>query len=198
MIEDFKFLTELYAEIYDWITTHTPGKHRGISVFEYYNKQVWDKIRNKFVELESKKSLSKIEQEFLKCRYVGIAYRVMEYCPRKKGYIYTNCLYQSCCKNLDAVKKINVLGDRILIKLKTTKQIYAIDIFELLIFMLKHQLINKQDILQRRLEQLLMYEEEKEIVVPILKNSIINVFIVNSEFKVLKEINSEQWFRDKI
>ena len=50
MIEEFNFLTDIYKKIYYWLAEMTPGEHTCIRYFKQYDKNVWDKIKNKIKE----------------------------------------------------------------------------------------------------------------------------------------------------
>ena len=73
-----------------------------------------------------------------------------------------------------------------MINLIAVKETYAIDVFELLSFMIKNKIINIQDMERCNLYNLEKYLCEKEVVVPLTKESI------------LKEIPKNEWFRKNL
>lgn len=197
-MEEFIFLADLYKEIYYWLAGKTPGEHTCISYFIYYDKNVWEKIKSKIIELENKNNLSILEKEFIKCKYEGKAYRVINYNSRNKGHVCITNTYQSCSKDIDGVKNVNVYGDKILIELIARKESYAIDIFKLLSFMIKNQIINIQDMERCNILNLEKYLCEKEVIVPLIKENIVNVSVVNFTKGTSKNILKNQWFRRKL
>lgn len=64
-MNEFYFLTDLYENIYDWLANATPGEHKCKSYFSFYDKKVWNIIKQKMVELEAQDRLLKIQKEFL-------------------------------------------------------------------------------------------------------------------------------------
>lgn len=199
MLNDFNFLSDIYKEIYSWIACNTPGEHRGISHFKNYDKNVWESIKYKIKELEKNNKLTDLEKEFLKCKYVGSGYRVFCYEKRKNGQVYINNTYQSCSKSEQGVKNVtNLHGELVLIKLNAYEEHYAIDVFELLCFMYKNKLINIEDFKYYNPKQLVKYEKEEEVLIPITENTITNISIVNYEQNEYKELLREKWFRNSI
>ena len=140
-MSEFRFLTYLYNDIYLWLASSTPGEHVTKGYFKDKDKKVWNRIKNKFIELEKKKELSELEKEFLNCKYVGKAYRIIHYYKRRNGQVYPIDCYQSCSKTINGVKKVNLYGDVTLIELLSSEYSYSIDLFKLLEFMVKNKLI---------------------------------------------------------
>lgn len=198
MKEDFVFLSKIYKDIYIWFATKTPGDIICLSFFKRYDKDVWEKVKNKIIELENKIQLSKIEKEFIKCKYEGNAYRVINYFSRRKGHVFKANTYQSCSKDIDSVKKISIHGDKILMELKASKEMYAIDLMMLLRFMIKNELINIEDMKFYSFFNLEKYIDEKEVIVPISDKSIVNISVVNFEKGTYTEIPQNQWFRNTL
>lgn len=198
MIEEFNFLTDIYKKIYYWLAGTTPGEHTSIRYFKHYDKEVWNKIKDKIIEIENKSRLSKIEKEFLKCKYEGNAYRVINYNSRKKGQVCVTNTYQSCSKDIKGVKNVNLYGDRTLIELNSTKDTYAIDIFKLLSFMIKNEIIDIRDMEHCNIHSLERYLCEKEVVVPITKKSIVNVGVIDFKNNLSKKILPNEWFRKNL
>ena len=92
-MKEFYFLAELYNKIYYWLVGTTPGEHTCISHYKKYDKEVWLQIKNKISELENKQKLTFYEKEFIKCKYIGDAYRVIKYNSRNKGHVCTTNSY---------------------------------------------------------------------------------------------------------
>lgn len=201
MINDFYFLSELYDDIYCWLAVNTPGERVVKSYFAKKNKTVWNRIRDKFIELERKNELSLIEKDFLRCKYVGKAYRKIRCCKKCNGYVYPINCYQSCSKTIRGLKHVSMCGDVVLIELFSSKCSYSIDVIELLMFMFKNRLIIYKDEFDknfRDIERLNRYIDEEEVVVVISKNNIKNVSIRNFETGLLLPVDKEQWFRDTL
>ena len=197
-MEQFIFLADLYKDIYFWLAGITPGEHTCITHYKNYNKKVWEKIKNKIIELENKKCLTSYEKEFLKCKYIGNAYRVIAYNFRNQGHVCEVNYYQSCSKNIKAVKNVKIHGEKILIELKAKQDSYAIDIFELLIFMIKNEIIRLQDFKKYNFLNLEIYECEKEVVLPITNDNIVNISIVNFEENKKIDLEKSKWFRNRL
>ena len=197
-MEQFNFLADLYKDIYFWLAGITPGEHTCISHYKKYDKEVWIKIKNKIIELESKKDLTIYEKEFLKCKYEGKAYRVITYNSRNKGHVYIVNNYQSFSKSIQAVKNVKIYGDKILIEINANKDSYAIDIFELLCFMIKNEIIRLQDFKKYNFLKLEKYECEKEVVVPLVEEDIVNINVVNFEENKIINLSKSKWYRKKL
>lgn len=198
-MEDFKFLNNLYEDLYLWLTFKTPGSDSTISRFKYYDKNVWLPIKNKIIELEQNRNLNKLEMEFLKCRYTGKAYRAMYYNSRERGYVCPIERYQSCSKTIEGIKALKLTGENILIELDVTKELVAIDVFELLCFMVENKLVRYTD----KLENLLRYQEEEEVAIPMYEQAIKKISVVdfsdnNNILENSKIIEKDKWFRNKI
>ena len=73
----FEFLTDIYDDLYLWLSSNTPGECVTKGYFKNKDKKVWDKIINKIKELESKNYLTEVEKDFLKCKYIGKSFRVI-------------------------------------------------------------------------------------------------------------------------
>lgn len=197
-MEEFIFLADLYKEIYYWLAGKTPGEHTCISYYKNFDKNVWLKIKNKIIELEHKNELTIFEKEFLRCKYKGKAYRVIKYNSRNKGHVCITNTYQSCSKNIRAVKNVSIYGDKILIELKVTKDSYAIDIFQLLSFMIKNEIIKIEDFAVCNFLNLEKYLCEKEVAVPLMRENIVNVSIANFTTKTAIDLPKSEWFRKKL
>ena len=198
MINEFAFLKEIYEKIYNWLAGTTPGEHAYIRYFKKYDKEVWNKIKEKMIELENKSRLSKIEKEFMKCKYEGSAYRVINYRHRRKGHVCVTNTYQSCSKDIKGVKNVNLYGKRILIELNSTKDAYAIDVFKLLCFMIKNEIIDIKDMERCNIYNLEKYICEKEVVVPITQKNIVNISVIDLKNNISKKILPNEWFRKNL
>ena len=173
------------------------------SILKYYDKNVWLPIKNKIIELDKKKKLNKLELDFIKCRYTGKAYRAIDYSPRAKGYVYPIERYQSCSRTINGIKALKLTGENILIELDVTKELVAIDVFELLCFMVENKLVSQKDNMQYRLKNLLTYEEEEEVAIPMYEFAIKKIRLVDFSDKncILEDsklIEKDKWFRNKI
>jgi len=197
-IEQFFFLFDLYEELYDWLATRTPLNHAYKTTFKFYNDRIWKKLNDKIEELEIKESLNDLEKDFLKCKYKGKAYRIINYSNRKKGHIYPIEFCQSCSKTLKGINKVKNCGEVLLIELKA--ELKAIDVFELLMFMYANGLINdKNEGEYRSFQNLKRYLNEEEIVMPMNKENILDVSVYDLyNNKVICKINRENWFRNNM
>ena len=201
MINEFYFLSELYDDIYCWLATNTPGERVIKRYFVKKNKKVWDRIRDKFIELESKSDLSLLEKDFLKCKYIGKAYRKIRCQKKHGGYVYSINCYQSCSKTLRGLKHVSMCGDVVLIELFSNKYSYSIDIIELLMFMCKNGLIVYKDEFEknfRDIERLNRYIDEEEVIVVISKDNIKKISMRNFETGFSLSVDKEEWFRDTL
>ena len=64
--------------------------------------------------------------------------------------------------------------------------------------MYKNKLINIEDFKYYNPKQLVKYEKEEEVLIPITENTIMNISIVNYEQNEYKELLREKWFRNSI
>lgn len=193
-------MTELYDDIFCWLAANTPGEIRSKSFFKNYEKNVWNLIKNKFIELEHKAVLSNIQKEFLKCRYVGPAYRKICYRNRRKGQVYLINCYQSCSKTLNGLKNVSIHGDAILIQLFSRKESHSIDIIKLLLFMKKYNLIQYKDEFEtnfRNINSLTRYIQEEEIVIVLSEENIKNISVINRNGLIMP-LEKKQWYRNTL
>ena len=200
-MNDFGFLTDLYEDLYLWLSSNSPGEKATKGYFKNKDKKVWGKIINKVKELESKSYLNDVENDFLNCKYIGKSYRVIRYNERRKGHIYLSDCYQSSSKTISGIDNVKLHGDVILIELFSSKQSYSIDLFKILEFMIKHRLIlykDEFDINHRNVLSLENYYDEEEVLVKINEENIRNVYIYNSQSKICKELDRNKWFRSNM
>ena len=197
----FEFLTDIYDDLYLWLSSNTPGEYVTKGYYKNKDKKVWDKIINKIKELESKNYLTEVEKDFLKCKYIGKSFRVIRYHERRNGHIYLLDCYQSCSKTLSGIDNVKLHGDLILIELFSSEQSYSIDLFKILEFMIKNRLIvykDEFDINYRNVLNLENYYDENEVLVKINLENIRNVSIYNSKSKVHKKLDRNKWFRNNM
>ena len=197
MKEEFLFLSNLYPRIYNWLTTKTPGERTYISYIKEYDENVWKKIRDKIDEISKKDVLSNIEKDFLKCKYVGNAYRIINYNSKKRGHVYAHGFCQSCSKKIDSLKKMNIFNP-ILIEIEVTNNLYGIDVFELLTFMWQNNLISIEDNKKYNCSRLISYEFEEEVIVPIFEKNIMNVSVANFRENTYENLPRNKWFRKNL
>lgn len=198
-MNEFSFLTDLYENIYDWLANATPGEHNCKRYFSFYDKKVWNIIKQKMVELEALDRLSKIQKEFLSCKYIGTAYRKINYRKKRKGHVYLTNSYQSCSKTITGLNNVNISGDVILIEMETKEESYAIDVMKLLIFMCKYNLIIYKDEFVynfKQVNRLEKYYEEEEVVIPINEENIKNICIKNFDTGKVLKLDKENWYRN--
>lgn len=197
----FEFLADIYDDIYLWLSSNTPGEYVTKGYFKNKDKKVWDKIIEKIKELESKNCLTKIERDFLKCKYIGKSFRVIKYHERRNGHIYLLGCYQSCSKTLSGIDNVKLHGNVILIELSSSEQSYSIDLFKVLEFMIKYRLVVYKDEFDKNYRNVLdleSYYEEEEVLVKINEENIRNVCIYNSQSKDYKELDRDKWFRSNM
>ena len=169
-----------YDMLYDWISIHTSGEPRGISSLKYYQKRVWSPVSNAIFDISQKTELSIEEQDFLKyVVYNGRLFRLQNYHPKYKGYIFENDNFQSWSRNVNGLTKVSNLTGQVL--LIVAKAQGGIDVFGLLTFLLKYRYITWFDEFKSP-RNLLRYEEEQEVVYPMAIDSI----------NVLKAIEKEK------
>jgi len=200
-MNEFKFLSELYEDIYCWLASNTPGEYVTKQYFKNIDKKVWSKIANKFKELEAKKFLSDAEKEFLDCKYVGKAYRIISYYRRRKGHVYLINYYQSCSKSLNGIENVKLHGNVILIELFSSDKSYSIDLFKVLEFMIKNKLIiykDEFDINHRNVLNLEKYYNEEEVLVIISKENIKDISIHDFKNDEFRKLEKNKWFRNNM
>ena len=199
MLNDYKFLSNIYKDIYSWIVCNTPGEPRKLKHFKYYNENVWKIIQKKIINVESKNHLTIMDNDFIKCRYHSNGFRIMPYAKTKKGQVYISNFFQSCSKSEYGLKQVNNMhGDLVLIELITDKDEYSIDIFELLCFMVKYHLIKEEDCYLCPPGNLEKYVKEEEILIRIGKDNIKKISVVNYDETTYHELSKEEWYRKKM
>ena len=200
-MNEFEFLSEMYIPIFNWLAGNTPGERNTKGYFKKYDKNVWNKIRKKIIEIESKKEKTYLEKEFLKCKYIGKVYRKIPFRKRRKGYVYPINHYQSCSKSLNGLNEVSIHGDIILIELFSSDISYSIDIIRLLKFMFRNNLIRYKDEFEEyfnNIGRLERYIDEEEVIVVISRNHIMNMTIRNFKKNLCIQVDKEKWYRTTI
>lgn len=196
---DYTQLIELYPLIYQWLTTQTLGGYSKKSKFQYYDKKLWIPLQEMFREVGKVEYKSLLDEEFLKCCYMGNVYRIQTYNERLKGYICPLGCYQSWTTEdgFEAISRIG--GNVLLICGHVNENTIAINTFELLCFIIRcfKPMLPYDRYHPKNLE---MYEPEFEIVMPIKESLIDKVIIVDSKkieaWKTVGiEIPYNKWFR---
>lgn len=171
----------IYDRLYDWLAVHTPGNHRGMSTLIRYQKEVWAPVANVINILSGKTVLSNEEQDFLKLvTYNGIIYRIQNYNPRERGYIFESSNYQSWSRNIEGISKVSNICGLVLLIVGTACN--GIDVFGLLHFLIKHQYITIP--IQNEYKKpsnLLRYEEEQEVAYPVMLKCINEIVAVEKD-----------------
>lgn len=188
----------IYDNLYKWLSIHTPGEHRCISVLKQYQKDVWNPIIENIRELQNKSILDKEEKDFLELAlYNGPIFRIQNYNSKLKGYIFENDYYQSWSKSIEGIDKVSNFSGDVLIIVGTA--LNGIDVFGVLTFLFKYKKVTEVQLF-RKPQGLLRYEEEEEIVYPINSNSINEIIAINKDDiydwqnkKII--MPKEKWFR---
>ena len=198
-IYDYMDLIPLYPEIFSWLTGKTLGGVAKKGYFQYFDKELWLPIKELIISVREKKNKSKLDYEFLSCCYTGELYRIQTYNPRKKGFVYPMGYYQSWAGK-EGLEEISRMGGSLLLLCgHATEKDVAIDTFRLLCFMFKYFDINIPDICHEP-SQLCRYEKECEIVMPIHKESIDNLVVIDAK-NIIKwrtdgnSLPKDKWYR---
>lgn len=191
----------MYNDLYDWIACHTPGSRCYRSALKQYQRNVWNPVIQLINQLKNKENLSHEEIEFLiLVRYTGPIFRIQNYNPRNKGYVYETEFYQSWSYDLNGVTNVpNINGEVLLIIAETDM---GINLFGLLEYLLKYNLIAIKNKF-KDIRDLLKYESENEVVYSIQTKNIKTVVAVSREHlneweKYKKDIPKEKWIRKTI
>lgn len=196
----YKKLVELYPKIFSWLASKTLGEGARKSYYQYYDKELWLPIKEIIISIMDKKDKSKIDNELLNCCHIGEVYRIHRYSNRKNGYICPLGYYQSWTLE-KGIEKLSKIGGKVLLLCgHATEEDFAINTFDLLCFMFGNFQVTIPDIFHEP-KQLLAYEDEYEIVMPIKQESIDNVVIVDAREIVNwrecgVELQKEKWFRN--
>lgn len=190
----------IYLLAYDWLANHTPGGRCHISILKKYQNELWNPVIEVINKLSYKDKLNKKEKEFLKLvTYSGPIYRIQSYNSRRKGYIYESDFCQSWSLSLQGVSNVtNLCGTVLLI---VGQAVNAIDVFGLLIFLLKNKYVTQVG--SKHPNGLGRYEKEEEIVYPIQFKHITDIVAIDKD-KITdwenhkKVIPKNKWKRNSI
>lgn len=194
----------MYNLIYNWLANHTPGSRCHIGLLKEYQKNLWNPIINVIDNLLDKQNLSNMEKEFLELVfYSGPIYRIQEYNPRNKGYVYENEYYQSWSKSIEGVTNVsNINGDILLIVGQASK---GIDLIGFLYFLSNYELVTQFQFegIVKNPNSLKMYFKEEEIVNPIQFKFINDIAVINKQKlndwkNNKKSIPKNKWKRNSI
>lgn len=186
---------EIYSLIFEWLTTKSFGGYTTESQFKNFQKNLWKPILKTIDELSVKSDLTNIEKEFLNSViYRGSIFRILNYNPRAKKYIYLMDEYQSWSRSVKGLSEIpGIHGDKLLIIGKAS---YGIDIFKLLCFLIKYRYIQDPGGFNS-FQRLRPYTLEEEVVYKTNIDEIEKVIVVNSknlsnyEKNIIREIPKE-------
>ena len=200
-MNEFNFLSELYDDIYCWLATNTPGERSTKGYFKNKDKKIWNRIRNKLIELEKRNNITKVEKEFLKCKYVGKAYRKIHYFKKRHGQVCLLNCYQSCSKTIKGLKNVSIHGDVVFVELFANEYSYAIDVYNLLMFMIKYNLIVYKDEFEKKYHNVLNLEgyiNEEEVVVVLSADNVRNISVRNFETGLILALDKTKWYRNNL
>lgn len=195
----YQKLVELYPQIFKWLASKTLGEDARKSYYQYYDKELWLPIKEIIISIRDKKDKTKIDNELLECCYIGEVYRIHRYNDCKKGHIYPWGCYQSWAQE-EGLEKLTKMGGTVLLLCgHATEEDFAINTFDLLCFMFRNFKVAIPDRFHEA-KQLLIYEDEFEIAMPIKQESLDKVMIVDSrEISNWREcgveLTQEKWFR---
>ncbi|EGT3606830.1 hypothetical protein ACSW9O_15635 (plasmid) [Clostridium perfringens] len=191
----------LYNYLYSWLTEPTPGNHRGLSTYKYYQENLWNPLLEMINILSHKEDLTKEEKDFMHLVvYKGEVYRVQKYRSRRRGHIYETNYFQSWSKSIEAVSEVtNYMGDILLI---IGQADVGIDIVGLLTFMLKYGYANTFDP-SMHIDNLVRYVKENEIAVLMIFENIKDIIIINhnslNDWKTKgTKLERSKWKRNKL
>lgn len=191
----------IYDKIYIWLSAHTPGSRCSKSTLKCYQENVWNPILQAIKELDSNAILSDEDKEFFNMvLYNGPIFRIQNYNPRYKGYIYKMEYYQSWAKSLEGVNNVSNLDGNVL--LIVGNAVNGINIFGLLSYLFKYKKITHINAF-RNPEDLCMYEKEEEIAFPVQLNYIEKIVTVDRN-KIFDwennciTISKEKWARNSL
>ena len=185
------------ADLRSWLVTKTLGGFSHKSFFQYYDKQLWMPIKNVLETIKERTNNSIDELELLSCCYTGELFRVQHYNERARAHVFPLGCYQSWCteEGLDALSRIG--GRVLLIRSHATSDDYAIDTIKLMAY-LEPEIWGR---LFSGTHELSRYVPECEVVMPIKKTNVDNMYVVEAtrltEWKSFGEpIKQEKWFRN--
>lgn len=187
----------LIQELSDWLATKTLGGATKKSTFQYYDKHLWLPLRKQLDFIMNKNQRSLSDLEMLSCCYTGELFRVHRYFERAKSHIYPLGCYQSWCTEagLDALSSLG--GQVLLLRGHANPEDYAIRTIDLLLHLqpeIRKPLFSGTHALSR-------YCREHEVVMPITKDNIDGIFIMEAAHlsnwrNCGKPLSPEKWFRN--
>lgn len=215
--EKYQELVKLYPQMHSWLSNITKGERPLKSRYNYYDKNLWKPLKDIITYIKSKEQKSKLDEVFLECCYVGKIYRVLNYNPRKKAYIYASGNYQSWSK-LEGIQEVIGKGyscesiQHLIVCGNVKEDDFAVDIFEVISFIFTFFPNEVYEYSEKRSfeegleenkfkpENLERYIKEYEIVASIREDIIEDVVIVRGKFVNNDEIAGEsvprtKWFR---
>ena len=192
---------KMYEDLFDWIYSYTPGGICYKSKLKKYQKELWNPIINIINRLSNKVELNKEEEDFLRLvSYSGPIYRIQNYNSRKRGYLCELGYYQSWSKSIEGVSSVSNLSGEVLLVIGEV--VNGINLFGFIEFIIENKCITRPSY-ARRIEQLLIYEKEEEIVYPIELENVSNLVVVNRDKihnweKYSINISKEKWKRNSL
>ena len=195
----YQKLVQLYPKIFKWLASKTLGEEARKSYYQYYDKELWLPIREIIISIRDKKDKTKIDIELLECCYIGEVYRIHRYNDCRKGHIYTWGCYQSWAQEEGLEKLSKMGGTALLLCGHAIEDDFALNTFDLLCFMFRNFKVSVPNGFHEP-KQLLVYEEEFEIVMPIKQDVLDKVVIVDSREltnwrECGTELPREKWLR---
>lgn len=169
----------IYDALYDWLAVYTPGSRYSKERLKKYQRMVWDPVIQAVNRIENQSSQNEEEREFLAITlYSGPIYRIQNFNPRSKGYIYENNYYQSWSKSINGISSVTNFSGMILLIVGTAEQ--GIDVFGLLRYLNKYEYecFTKADQWHKP-ESLYRYGKEEEISCLIVISGLTSVVSIN-------------------
>ena len=197
MDELFLIDSSIRDKLRSWLTTKTLGGVPKKDSFKYYDKHLWIPIRNTLKSIVDSGDKSIEERELLSCCYSGELFRIHTYNKRLRAHVYPLECYQSWCTEggLEAFSRRG--GQVLLIRGHANPEDYAIKTIELMFYL-------EPDIFWPVFSghhELCRYVPEYEVAMPIRKENIDELYVVDSAH--LTEwrnygtpVMREKWFRN--
>ena len=181
----------------DWLATKTLCCVARKSTFQYYDKHLWLPIRERINSVLKSVDRTPDDLELLSCCYTGELFRVQYYNERAKAHVYPLGCYQSWSTE-HGLEALSSIGGRILlIRGHSHPEDYAIRTIDLLVC-LQPEI---REPLFTGMHELSRYCCEHEVVMPITRESIDEIYIVEAEHltnwkEYATPLASEKWFRN--
>ena len=144
MINNYKFLIDLFVDIYIWKSSNSMNSKPSLLQIKADHNSLWRKIIDKKKSIVKRKNLSDIDKEFLDCFYIGNCYRIMGYC-KNKGNVYPMRYFRSCSTDRNFLLNKYICGKYIIVCLKYNDEDNAVDYNKLILFMRKYNLYKEED-----------------------------------------------------